>query len=82
MNDKNLGILLLAVVVILLGISLIVNIGNTLKFLADPLAGKGLGKLCKNEAECFSFCLNNKGICNDYCLENPSNSLCSRLFEK
>jgi len=33
----------------------------------EPVGEKGLGTLCSNEEECGSFCLNNRGRCEDYC---------------
>lgn len=80
MQDKKLGIILLVIVVLLLGFVFYVNISNVLDPLANPLVGEGLGGLCSNEEDCIDFCHNNRGQCNNYCQENPSNELCNVLF--
>ena len=38
-----------------------------------------LGNLCSGEAECNTFCHDNKGRCKDYCNNNPENELCRKL---
>ncbi len=38
-----------------------------------------LGNLCSDEAECNSFCHDNKGLCKDYCAGNPENELCQKF---
>ena len=40
----------------------------------------GLGNLCSNEDECNSFCLNNRGRCEQYCKINTENELCKKIF--
>ena len=37
---------------------------------------EGLGNLCPNEDKCKSFCLDNRGMCEEYC-KNNENELCS-----
>jgi len=80
MEDENILIILVAGLFLLLGFSLFVNINNTFGFLADPLAGDGLGTLCDNEENCRNFCRDNFGRCSDYCAGSPSNELCNKLF--
>ena len=38
-----------------------------------------LGNLCSGEAECNTFCHDNKGRCKNYCDNNPENGICQRL---
>ena len=38
-----------------------------------------LGNLCSGEAECNTFCHDNKGRCKDYCANNPENEICQQL---
>lgn len=38
-----------------------------------------LGNLCLGEAECNTFCHDNKGRCKDYCNNNPKNTVCQKL---
>ena len=80
MEDKKLGVVLLAIAILLLGFVFYINVSNAFGSLANPLAGEGLGSLCSNEEYCTNFCLNNRGRCDFYCQENPSNELCSKLF--
>ena len=40
----------------------------------------GLGNLCFGEDECISFCLNNRGRCEEYCKGNYENELCATIF--
>lgn len=39
----------------------------------------GLGLLCSSLSECFVFCKNNVGRCQNYCKKNLSNNLCKPL---
>jgi len=79
-DDKKLGVLLIIIAVLLIGFAFYANISNMFAFLTDPLAGDGFGSLCGNERDCREFCSNNRGICNNYCDENPANGLCSKLL--
>ena len=38
-----------------------------------------LGNLCSGEAECNTFCHDNKGRCKNYCDNNLENEICQRL---
>src|SRR3989338_1659385 len=38
-----------------------------------------LGSLCSGEEECITFCLNNRGRCEDYC-KGKQIELCSKIF--
>ncbi len=40
----------------------------------------GLGPLCSGEENCKTFCQNNKGICTEYCNDNPENTLCQNSW--
>lgn len=80
MQEKNLLFLLLAIIIFLLGFSLYVNVSGLLSPLENPVAGEGLGKLCSNEADCASFCQNNRGQCENYCNDNSENELCAVIF--
>lgn len=40
----------------------------------------GLGTLCSNEEECYDFCRNNRGRCENYCNEHTTNGICQNLF--
>jgi len=80
MQDRKLGVLLLAIAILLLGFAFYVNVSNAFGSLANPLAGDGLGTLCSDESDCINFCLNSRGRCENYCQENPANELCNKLF--
>ena len=45
----------------------------------ETIQSQGLGNLCSGEEECISFCLSNRGRCEDYCRGNE-NELCSVIF--
>ncbi len=79
MEDKTLATLLAVIGIVLLGISFYFNVSGVLEPLADTLKGEGLGALCSSEEECREFCSSSRGICGDYCKENPSNELCNKL---
>ena len=38
-----------------------------------------LGNFCRGEAECNTFCHDNKGRCKDYCENNTNNKLCQKI---
>jgi hypothetical protein len=80
MNDKTLGIIILVAAIVLLGLTFYVNVTDALSFWDDPLVGEGFGTLCHSEEECRTFCHNNRGRCNEYCNENPTNELCDTIF--
>ena len=46
----------------------------------STIPSEGLGNLCSGEEECISFCLNNRGRCENYCNGNPENELCRIIF--
>lgn len=49
----------------------------------EPLpstSNNGLGTLCYGKEECISFCLKNRGRCEDYCKGNLYNELCKIVF--
>src|SRR3989338_11579531 len=39
-----------------------------------------LGSLCYGEENCNAFCMNNRGICTEYCNSSPENKVCQNLF--
>jgi len=80
MEDKALGILIVVLSLLALGVSFYMNVNDSLEFIADPLYGEGMGNLCSSPEECAKFCQDNRGRCNTYCNENPTNSLCGSLF--
>ena len=80
-KDAKTGIIILLLAITALGFVLYMNIYEPLAHLDNPLFGHGLGNLCDSEESCRIFCHDNKGRCNTYCQENPSNGLCNILFE-
>ena len=80
MEDKTVGMAILVVSVLALGFVFYVNTINAFDFLSNPVYGEGLGNLCSSEDGCREFCSVNRGRCNEYCLENPSNTFCAKLF--
>ncbi len=47
---------------------------------SDKTWGAKLGNLCSDEKKCISFCLNNRGQCENYCKVNSKNALCPKIF--
>ncbi|MEK6852593.1 MAG: hypothetical protein AABX59_01810 [Nanoarchaeota archaeon] len=79
-RDTKIGVIILVLAILALGFVLYMNVYEPLAFLDNPLVGEGLGTLCVSEEKCIDFCHNNKGRCDAYCRENPSNELCDILF--
>ena len=42
----------------------------------------GYGNLCSDFSECYKFCHNNRGQCENFCTQNPAHSLCNRTIAK
>jgi len=40
----------------------------------------GFGELCTGEDNCRLFCLNNMGLCRQYCTENQRDELCGKIL--
>ena len=80
-NDRVIVLIILTLALAALSFVFFVNINNNFEYLADPLVGDGLGTLCSSETDCKNFCSSNRGRCNEYCRENPSNNLCNILFD-
>lgn len=80
MEESKILVVVIVIGILLLSISLFVNINDSFDFIADPLYGEGLGNLCSSPSECQNFCQDNRGRCDEYCRENPSNIFCSSLF--
>lgn len=49
---------------------------NAVEGETDITQTQGLGNLCFSLHECFIFCKNNVGRCNDFCKRNPTHELC------
>ena len=79
-DDKKLAIILGIVFFILFGFTLYVNIYDSFDYLADPLAGEGLGQLCSDAEDCGSFCDTSMAMCVKYCQANPEKTLCDTLI--
>jgi len=79
-DDERQIVLLVVVAVVLLGVVFYVNVSSALDFLSEPISSDGLGNLCSSEADCLSFCSDNMGQCNSYCVSNPLNPLCGGKF--
>ncbi len=80
MQDSTKGILILILTIIALGFVFYINVNESLEFLADPLYGEGLGKLCSSLEDCKDFCHNNMGRCAKYCEANPTNKICGEVL--
>jgi len=79
MQDKQTAIIIVIISLILLTGVFFININDSLSFISKT-TGDGLGTLCDSELSCKDFCQNNRGRCDTYCNQNPSNTLCSTLF--
>jgi len=80
-SDAVKGIIILILSLAGLGFVYYVNVYGTLDYLADQLAGEGMGELCSSPENCQEFCQSNMGRCQLYCQQNPTNPLCKTLIK-
>jgi len=66
----------------LLGFTAVANTTGILDFLEIPLETGGLGNLCDSEEDCNEFCLNSRGLCEDFCESNPETKYCNILYSE